>query len=156
MNIITGFIPPSGGTVKINGLDIMDNSEEVKRKIGYAPEVPPLYSEMTVEGFLLFTAELKKVPKKERKKEVEKVLDLAKIADVQKRLISNLSKGYRQRVGIAQALIGNPEIIVLDEPTAGLDPKQIIEIRKLIKSLGKDIIFPLIQGQTLHHWLHEF
>jgi len=138
MNIITGYIPPSGGTVKINDMDILEDSNEVRKIIGYAPETPPIYTEMTVEEYLSFVAELKKIPKEKRSGSIEKVMELTKIADVKKRLINNLSKGYKQRVGIAQALIGDPEVLILDEPTAGLDPKQIIEIRNLIKELGKN------------------
>lgn len=138
MNIITGYIPPSGGTVKINGRDVFEDAGEVKKTIGYAPEIPPLYTEMTVEEYLFFAAELKKIPKRERSMKIEKAMELTRIADVKKRLINNLSKGYKQRVGIAQALIGDPEVLILDEPTAGLDPKQIIEIRNLIKELGKN------------------
>jgi len=138
MNIITGYIPPSEGSVKINGMDVLEDSEEVRKTIGYAPEIPPLYTEMTVEEYLSFAAELKKISKKELSGSIEKVMGLTKITDVRKRLINNLSKGYKQRVGIAQALLGDPEVLILDEPTAGLDPKQIIEIRNLIKELGKN------------------
>ena len=138
MNIITGYIPPSEGTVKINGMDVLEDSKEVRKTIGYAPEIPPLYTEMTVEEYLSFAAQLKKISKKELSDSIQKVMELTKIADIRKRLINNLSKGYKQRVGIAQALLGDPEVLILDEPTAGLDPKQIIEIRKLIKELGKN------------------
>ncbi|MGE5328839.1 MAG: ABC transporter ATP-binding protein [Deltaproteobacteria bacterium] len=138
MNIITGYMPPSEGTVKINDMDILEDSSEVRKIIGYAPEIPPLYTEMTVEEYLCFAADLKKIPKGKRSGSIDKVMELTKIADVRKRLINNLSKGYKQRVGIAQALLGDPEVLILDEPTAGLDPKQIIEIRNLIKELGKN------------------
>jgi len=138
MNIITGFIPSTEGTVKVDGYDIMDNPKEVKKRIGYLPELPPLYMEMTVQDYLYFSSELKSVDKKKRKGQINEIMELVKITDVRKRLIKNLSKGYKQRVGLAQALIGNPEVLILDEPTVGLDPKQIIEIRKLIKALGKE------------------
>jgi ABC-2 type transport system ATP-binding protein len=136
MNIITGYLSATSGTVTIQGKDILDNPSEAKAMIGYLPELPPLYPDMTVEEYLNFIYELKKVklPKKEH---IEEVCSITKITNVYKRLIGNLSKGYRQRVGIAQALIGNPPLLILDEPTVGLDPKQIIEIRTLIKKLGK-------------------
>ncbi len=138
MNIITGYIPSAEGTVKVAGFDILENSKEVKKKIGYLPENPPLYLDMTVQSYLQFVSHLKQVPRKLRKSNIDEVIELVKLGDVRNRLIKNLSKGYRQRVGLAQALIGNPEVLVLDEPTVGLDPKQIIEIRNLIKSLRKD------------------
>ncbi|AUS97759.1 ABC transporter [Clostridium thermosuccinogenes] len=138
MNIITGFIPSTEGTVKVDGYDIMENPKEVKKRIGYLPELPPLYMDMTVQEYLNFLSELKGVDKTKKKSQISDIMELVKITDVRKRLIKNLSKGYKQRVGLAQALIGNPEVLILDEPTVGLDPKQIIEIRKLIKALGKE------------------
>ncbi len=143
MNIITGYISATEGTVIVNGHDIYEEPEEAKKNIGYLPEQPPLYQDMTVKEYLNFVANLKKVDRKDREDAVDKVMDMTKITDVSHRLIKHLSKGYKQRVGLAQALIGNPPILVLDEPTAGLDPKQIIEIRELIKELSKNhtIIF---------------
>lgn len=138
MNIMTGYLGATSGEVLINGHDILKEPEEAKKAIGYLPEIPPLYMEMTVKEYLLFAAELKKVKKQSRKDEVNKVMKLVRIYDVKDRLIKNLSKGYRQRVGLAQAVIGFPEIIILDEPTVGLDPKQIIEIRELIRELAKE------------------
>lgn len=138
MNILTGYIAASGGTVTIDGKDIQKQPEEAKRKIGYLPEMPPLYMEMTVEEYLTFAAQLKKVAAKERKAQIQKVMEMTQITDMRGRLIRNLSKGYRQRVGLAQAVLGDPEVIVLDEPSVGLDPKQIIEIRDLIRELGKN------------------
>lgn len=137
MNIITGYLASTEGSVVINGHDILEEPEEAKKCIGYLPEMPPLYFEMTVREYLKFAAELKKIPKADRKRQIEEVMEMTKIIDMQNRLIKNLSKGYRQRVGLAQAILGYPEIIILDEPTVGLDPKQIIEIRDLIKSLSK-------------------
>ncbi len=137
MNIITGYIAASEGTVTIAGKDIQKEPEEAKKLIGYLPEMPPLYMEMTVEEYLLFAAQLKKVPKAEQKNQIEKVMEMVQITDMRGRLIKNLSKGYKQRVGLAQAIIGDPEVIILDEPSVGLDPKQIIEIRDLIRKLGE-------------------
>ena len=136
MNILTGYISSTSGEVKIGGYDILENPIEAKQKIGYLPELPPLYMDMTVQGYLSFVYDLKKckIPKKQH---IDDVCRRVRIDHVQKRLIKNLSKGYRQRVGMAQALIGNPEVLILDEPTVGLDPKQIIEIRDLIKVLGE-------------------
>jgi len=138
MNIITGYIPSSEGTVKVNGYDIMESPKEVKKLIGYLPEQPPVYLDMTVIDYLNFVSDLKMVDKKQKKNQINDIMELVKIGDHRNRLIKNLSKGYRQRVGLAQALIGNPQVLILDEPTVGLDPKQIIEIRKLIKALGKE------------------
>ena len=138
MNMMTGYIASTSGQILINGHDILTETEEAKKCTGYLPEIPPLYVDMTVWEYLITVADLKKVPKKERNAQLEKIMETVQITDMKKRLIKNLSKGYRQRVGIAQALIGYPEIIILDEPTVGLDPKQIIEIRDLVKSLGKD------------------
>lgn len=136
MNIITGYLSASDGVVTVGGFNTLDNPNEVKKQIGYMPEVPPLYPDMTVREYLEFVYELKKVTLP-RKKHINEICSLVRISDVSKRLIGNLSKGYRQRVGIAQALIGNPPVLILDEPTVGLDPKQIIEVRNLIRSLGK-------------------
>lgn len=137
MNIITGYISATEGQVIVNGHDIFEEPEKAKQAIGYLPELPPLYMDMTPREYLWFAAELKKIPKNERNKMIEEVVELTKLTSVQERLIKNLSKGYRQRVGLAQAILGYPEIIILDEPTVGLDPKQIIEIRDLIKRLSK-------------------
>lgn len=136
MNIITGYLSATSGTVTINGHEILDDPVNAKKSIGYLPELPPLYLDMTVKDYLDFVYDLNKV-KLPRKQHIQEICDLVKITDVYNRLIKNLSKGYRQRVGIAQALIGNPEVLILDEPTVGLDPKQIIEIRNLIKELAK-------------------
>ncbi len=136
MNIITGYISSTSGTVTVDGSEILEEPKKTKAKIGYLPEIPPLYPDMTVRKYLEFMFDLKKVklPKKEHVDEVMRLVDLS---DMGGRIIKNLSKGYRQRVGFAQALIGNPPVLILDEPTVGLDPKQIIEFRKLIRSLGK-------------------
>ncbi|MDR3138561.1 MAG: ABC transporter ATP-binding protein [Treponema sp.] len=138
MNILTGYLSSSEGTITIDGLDILDYPLETKQKIGYLPENPPLYPEMTVKEYLAFVGAIKGVPKREMPKRAAEIMEITSIADISGRLIKNLSKGYKQRVGLAQTLIGNPEILILDEPTAGLDPKQILEIRDLIISLGKD------------------
>ena len=137
MNIITGYLGATSGSVKINGYDIFEQPKEAKKCVGYLPELPPLYTDMTVKEYLDFAAELKNIEKKERKNAVEEAMELTKLTDMKNRLIKNLSKGYRQRVGLAQAVLGYPEVIILDEPTVGLDPKQMIEIRELIKSLGE-------------------
>lgn len=137
MNIMTGYIGATEGDVLINGCSISNEPEKAKKYIGYLPEIPPLYLEMRVIEYIKFVAELKKIDKKDRDKEVEEALNITKLMDVKNRLIKNLSKGYRQRVGLAQAVLGMPEVIILDEPTVGLDPKQIIEIRDVIKSLGE-------------------
>ncbi|MDP4177528.1 MAG: ABC transporter ATP-binding protein [Bacillota bacterium] len=137
MNIITGYISTTEGTVKIDGIDILENPEQAKRKIGYLPEIPPIYVDMTVNEYLTFVSNLKGVSKDKRESSLERIMQVVKITDVKDRLIKNLSKGYKQRVGLAQAIVGDPEVLILDEPTVGLDPKQIIEIRNLIKDLGK-------------------
>ena len=138
MNIMTGYIAASSGTVKINNYDILKEPEKAKKCIGYLPEMPPLYTDMTVWEYLMFVAELKKVPKNERIGHVEEIIAKLQLEEVEERLIRNISKGYKQRVGLAQALIGYPEVLILDEPMVGLDPKQIIEMRDLIKSLAKE------------------
>ncbi len=138
MNIMTGYIAATSGEVKINGLDIMKETEEAKKYIGYLPEIPPLYPDMTVVEYLTFVAELKKVPKEIRMQEIEEVMSKTFIMDMKNKLIKHLSKGYKQRVGLAQAMIGNPSVIILDEPMVGLDPKQILEIRELILNLKKE------------------
>ncbi len=138
MNIMTGYLGATEGEVLIDGHDILKEPEEAKKSIGYLPEIPPLYMEMTVEEYLDFAAELKKLKREERHKQVDQVIELVKLEDVRHRLIRNLSKGYRQRVGLAQAVLGYPEVIILDEPTVGLDPQQIIEIRQLIRDLAKE------------------
>ena len=138
MNIITGYISATSGSVVINGHDIYEEPEEAKRCIGYLPEQPPVYMDMTVKEYLEFVAELKSVPKKERAGQIQNALEKTKTKEVEGRLIRHLSKGYRQRVGIAQAILGNPEVILLDEPTVGLDPMQIIEIRELMKELAAE------------------
>lgn len=137
MNIITGYLAATEGTVTINGKDIEKEPEEAKKNIGYLPELPPLYMDMTVYEYLKFVAELKKVPKKEREEQIADIMGMTQITDMRDRLIKNLSKGYRQRVGLAQSILGYPEVIILDEPTVGLDPKQIIEIRELIRKLAQ-------------------
>ena len=138
MNILTGYIGATSGTVKINGYDILNQPEEAKKCVGYLPELPPLYMDMTVAEYLKFVAELTKIEKKKRKEMINDAMEMTGVSDVSERLIKNLSKGYRQRVGFAQAVLGYPQIIILDEPTVGLDPKQIIEIRELIKKLGEN------------------
>lgn len=137
MNMITGYIASTEGQVIIDGHDILEEPEAAKKCIGYLPEQPPLYFDMTVLEYLKFVADLKKIPKDKKVSMVEEVMEMVKITDMQNRLIKNLSKGYRQRVGLAQAILGYPEVIILDEPTVGLDPKQIIEIRALIRNLKK-------------------
>ena len=137
MNIMTGYIAPTEGTVTINGYDIVKDPEEAKKCIGYLPEIPPLYQEMTVKEYLKFVAELKKIKGEKKEAQIQEVMDMTMITDIAERLIRNLSKGYKQRVGLAQAILGYPEVIILDEPTVGLDPKQIIEIRELIKKLSE-------------------
>ena len=137
MNIITGYLSATEGSVTVSGKNTLDDPNEVKRMIGYLPEQPPLYLDMTVREYLNFVYELKKATQP-RKEHIDEICRLVKIENVYDRLVGNLSKGYKQRVGIAQALIGNPPVLILDEPTVGLDPKQIIEIRTLIKNLGKN------------------
>ncbi len=137
LNIMTGYISTTAGTVTINGHEILEDPDNAKKLIGYLPEQPPLYPDMTVDEYLNFIYELKKCTYK-RSAHLSEICDVAQLTDVRYRLIGNLSKGYRQRVGIAQALIGNPPVIILDEPTVGLDPKQVVEIRNLIRTLGRD------------------
>ena len=137
MNMMTGYLAPTEGQILINGYDVAEEPLEARKCIGYLPEIPPLYPDMTVLEYLHFAAELKQVPKNERSTEIERVMDETRIKDMENRLIRHLSKGYKQRVGLAQALLGDPEVLILDEPMVGLDPKQIIEIRELIRGLGK-------------------
>jgi ABC-2 type transport system ATP-binding protein len=136
MRIITGYMPASDGTVKVDGYDVFDNPIDVRRRIGYLPENPPLYLEMTVTGYLRFVAKIKGVPKKNIDAEVGRVMERVSITDVKERIIAKLSKGYKQRVGIAQSLLNDPPVLILDEPTIGLDPKQIHEVRQLVKDLA--------------------
>lgn len=138
MNIITGFLSSTSGTVEVDGYDILEEPLKAKANIGYLPELPPLYLDMTVKEYLDFIADLKGVSRKDRREHIEKIVNLVRIDDVYERIIGNLSKGYKQRVGIAQALVGDPKTLILDEPTVGLDPNQILEIRKLIKMLSKN------------------
>jgi len=136
MRIITGYMPASDGTVRVDGFDVFENPIDVRRRIGYLPENPPLYLEMSVVGYLRFVAKIKGVPKDKLAAEVDRVMERVNIADVKDRIIAKLSKGYKQRVGIAQALLNDPPVLILDEPTIGLDPKQIHEVRELIKDLA--------------------
>ncbi len=138
MSIITGFTEPTQGKVEINGYNVSKKAKKAKREIGYMPETTPLYNELTPKEFIQYMAELKGVPRKTRKQEIERVMQAVNIADVKNRLIRNLSRGYKQRVSLAGALVGNPKVLILDEPTVGLDPKQVTQIRDLIKSLGKN------------------
>ena len=138
MNAITGYIAATEGSITINGIDILKKPVEAKKHIGYLPEIPPLYPDMTVKEYLNFVSELKKVNKKDKKEQLDKIMEKVMISEVSGRLIRNLSKGYKQRIGLAAALVGYPDVIILDEPTVGLDPKQITEIRELIKELSKD------------------
>lgn len=137
MRILTGFIPATEGTVRVAGLDVMDDSVAVRRRIGYMPENNPLYGDMRVREYLKFRAKLKAVPRADRAERVQEVMEMTGIADVQRRVIGQLSKGYRQRVGLADALLADPDLLILDEPTIGLDPVQIRQVRQLIKDLGK-------------------
>src|SRR2546425_6605068 len=136
MRIITGFMPATDGSVRVDGYEVFENPIDVRRRIGYLPENPPLYLEMTVTGYLRFVAKIKGVPKQNLDKEVERVMARASVTDVKDRIIAKLSKGYKQRVGLAQALVNDPPVLILDEPTIGLDPKQIHEVRELIKELA--------------------
>lgn len=136
MRILTGFQPATGGTANVAGFDVFEQPLEVKKRVGYLPEIPPLYPDMTVAAYLRFVAELKGIPRKARKDEVDRAAAAAQVAHVMDRLIANVSKGYKQRVGIAQALLGSPDVLILDEPTVGLDPSQILEVRELIKGLA--------------------
>lgn len=136
MRIITGYMPATEGTVKVAGFDVFEQPHEVKKRIGYLPERPPLYPYMLVDAYLMHVAELKGIPKNARKDAVERAIQKCGLQDVSKRLIGHLSKGYQQRVGIAQAIIHNPEVLILDEPTIGLDPRQIVEIRQMIKGFA--------------------
>jgi len=138
MNIVTGYISATEGNVTVGGKDVLEEPMAVKKQIGYLPEQPPLYLEMTVAEYLGFVANIKRVARKGRRESLDAIMDTVKILDHKDRLIKNLSKGYRQRVGLAQALVGNPPVLILDEPTIGLDPRQIIEIRNLIKDLGRE------------------
>ncbi len=138
MNIMTGYLSATEGEVIISGADILDNPLEAKKHIGYLPEIPPLYVDMTVSEYLGFVYDLKGAQEKDKKAHLREIMETVKITDVAHRLIANLSKGYKQRVGLAQAMVGNPEVLILDEPTVGLDPMQIIEIRTVIKKLGKN------------------
>ncbi len=138
MNMITGYLPMTKGTVNICGEDISKNPVRAKKNIGYLPEIPPVYPDMKVNEYLKFCAELKKIPVSQRKEQIESAIERLKLQDVSKRLIKNLSKGYKQRVGFAQALLGNPKFLILDEPTVGLDPEQVAEVRNIIRDLKKD------------------
>ena len=138
MRIITGYMPPTSGTVTVADFDVFKHSVEARRRIGYLPESVPLYPEMSVRGYLDFMAKLKGVPRKERKAQVEHVMQATRTDDRADQLIGKLSRGYRQRVGLAQALLGTPDVLILDEPTVGLDPRQITEVRQLIKGFGRE------------------
>ena len=137
MNLLTGYLGATHGKITINGFDVEKKSKEAKRSIGYLPEIPPLYQDMTVKEYMIFVSQLKGIGKKERKDSIEEAMKMTGIAHVEERLIRNLSKGYKQRIGLAQAILGFPQILILDEPMVGLDPKQMMEMRDLIRSLGK-------------------
>ena len=136
MKIITGFLPASSGAVKVAGVDVFEDPMAVRKSIGYLPEIPPVYPELTVSEYLRFVAKLKKIPRADLQSEIDRVIERLSLQTVHKRLIRNLSKGYQQRTGFAQALLGNPPVLILDEPTVGLDPRQIGEVRELIKELS--------------------
>ena len=136
MRILTCYLPPTEGTARVAGFDVFEQPLEVKRRVGYIPETPPLYIDMDVRTYLDFAAKIKGVPKRQRQARIDEAMEKCRVADVRDKLIGKLSKGYRQRVGLAQAILANPDVLIMDEPTAGLDPKQIIETRELIKSLG--------------------
>ena len=138
LNLITGYFPPDSGTVRIGGRDMLTDSRECKRRIGYLPERPPLYDEMSVKDYLTFVSELREVAPRARKAHIAEILALCDLAEAENRIIGHLSRGYRQRVGIAQALCGNPDVLIFDEPTVGLDPVQVVEIRSLIRRLSAD------------------
>jgi len=138
LNIITGYLYPGEGTVKIDGEDVLENPLKARKKIGYLPEIPPLYLDMTVLSYLKFVYDLKKIKTENKEEHIEKICEKVGISDVKGRLIKNLSKGYKQRVGLASALLGDPPIIILDEPSVGLDPRQVVQMRELIKNLGKE------------------
>lgn len=135
MNLLTGYLAPTEGKIRINDIDMMQEPEKAKRCVGYLPELPPLYQDMTVEEYLSFVAQLKRIKRQERREQTDRVMEQTKTKEVRKQLIRNLSKGYKQRIGLAQAMLGDPKVIILDEPTVGLDPKQIMEIRDFIRSL---------------------
>lgn len=138
MRILTGFAPATRGTASVAGYEVHESPIEVKKRVGYLPENVPLYEEMVVTGFLRYIAEVKGVPRKDRKAETERVMERCGLTEMRRRLVGNLSKGYRQRVGLAQAIIGSPPVLILDEPTVGLDPRQIVEIRGMIRELGRE------------------
>ena len=138
MNLLTGYLGPTSGTVMLDGVELREQPQWVKRRIGYLPEIPPLYGDMTVGESLTFAAEIKRIPKKQRKSEIAAVLEAADVADHRARLVKHLSKGYRQRVGLAQAMLGQPEVLVLDEPSAGLDPTQIAQMRTMIAGYARE------------------
>lgn len=138
IRMLATYLPPTAGSAKIAGFDILQQSDEVRRRIGYLPETPPLYGEMTVQEYLGFVAAIKDVPGREIKTSVERVIEKCFLTEVRRKLCQHLSRGFRQRVGLAQAIIHDPEVVILDEPTSGLDPKQIVEIRQLISALAKN------------------